>query len=63
MSLKLTQYEQINLIHSTHLPLEVGVAVTTEPLEVEEANEKCGKCNFKSCVHIKCQQNLYNVRD
>ena len=41
MSLKLTQYEQINLIHST---LEVGVAVTIEPLEeVEEANEKFGK--------------------
>ena len=54
MSLKLTQYEQINLIHSTHLPLEIGVAVTTEPLAVEEANEKCGKCNFKSCVYIKC---------
>ena len=55
MSQLIIQYEQINLIHSTHLPLEVGVAVTTEPLEVEEANEKRGKCNFKSCVYIKCQ--------
>ena len=44
MSLKLTQYEQTNLIHNTHLPLEVGVAVTIEPLEeVEEANEKFEK--------------------
>ena len=40
MSLKFTQHEQNNLIHSTHLPLEVGVTVTTELLEeVEEANE------------------------
>ena len=55
MSQLITQYEQINLIHSTHLPLEVGVVVTIEPLEVEKANEKCEKCNFKSCVYIKCQ--------
>ena len=42
MSLKLTKYEQINLIHSVHIPLKVGVAVTIEPLEeVEETNEKC----------------------
>ena len=50
MSQLITQYEQINLIHSTHLPLEVGVAVTTEPIEVEEANEKSGKYNFKFCA-------------
>ena len=46
MSQLITQYDQNNLIHSTHLPLEVGVAVTTEPIEVEEANEKCGKIQF-----------------
>ena len=42
MSLKLTKYEQINLIHSVHLPFKIGVAVTIEPLEeVEEPNGKC----------------------
>ena len=35
-------YEQINLIHRTHLPIGVGVGVTIEPLK--ENKELVGRC-------------------
>ena len=42
MTLILTWYKGINLIHSTHLPLGVGIGVTKEPLaEAEDASKKC----------------------